>query len=88
MLFHDRELFSGRKAAFDSSVALLAFVYSAWAIYGAGHETIAKGFMLLLLGIPVYLYLKWREHTGAPLTVPEHFTTGDGPRPRAELPTS
>jgi basic amino acid/polyamine antiporter, APA family len=61
MFFSDRELFSGRKLGRDVAVASLAFAYSVWAIYGAGFEVIAKGFMLMMFGIPVYLYLKWRE---------------------------
>jgi glucose dehydrogenase len=32
-----------------------------WAIWGAGYEAMSKGLMLILIGIPVYLYVKWRE---------------------------
>jgi APA family basic amino acid/polyamine antiporter len=61
MLFRDPELFSGARFARDTVIATLAFAYSAWAIWGAGEEVIAKGFMLLLAGIPVYVWLKWRQ---------------------------
>ena len=47
-------------------IATLAFAYSTWAIWGAGEEVIAKGFMLLLAGIPVYIWLKWRQSRVAP----------------------
>ena len=40
---------------------MLAFAYSFWTIYGSGEETIAKGFLLLTAGIPVYVYLRWRQ---------------------------
>jgi APA family basic amino acid/polyamine antiporter len=30
-----------------------------WAIYGSGPETVYYGFLLLLMGIPVYIYMKW-----------------------------
>jgi APA family basic amino acid/polyamine antiporter len=39
-------------------VASIAFVYSGWAIYGAGAETVLLGFILLLAGIPVYVWLR------------------------------
>jgi len=37
----------------------LGFLYSLWAIYGSGQETVFYGFLLLLLGIPVYVLMKW-----------------------------
>jgi APA family basic amino acid/polyamine antiporter len=61
MFFRDPELFSGARFARDTVIATLAFAYSAWAIWGAGEEVIAKGFMLLIAGIPVYIWLKWRQ---------------------------
>ena len=39
-------------------VPVLAFLYSVWATYGSGPETVLYGFVLLLLGIPVYVWLK------------------------------
>lgn len=56
-----RERFSGGHLARSSVVAALAFAYAVYAIVGAGTEVIAKGFILLLLGIPVYVYMRWRE---------------------------
>ncbi len=44
-------------------VAGIAFLYSAWAVYGAGAQTVLLGFMLLLSGIPIYVWLR-REKTG------------------------
>ncbi len=38
-------------------VAGIAFVYSVWAIYGAGAQTVLLGFLMLLAGIPVYVWL-------------------------------
>lgn len=40
-------------------LATLGFSYSLWAIYGSGSDTVYYGFLLLLLGIPVYIYMKW-----------------------------
>jgi APA family basic amino acid/polyamine antiporter len=40
-------------------LSALGFSYSLWAIYGSGPDTVFYGFLLLLLGIPVYIYMKW-----------------------------
>jgi APA family basic amino acid/polyamine antiporter len=61
LFFRERELFSWAKLGRDTAVAAAAFAYSAWAIWGSGEEWLAKGFMLLLAGIPVYVWLKWSE---------------------------
>jgi APA family basic amino acid/polyamine antiporter len=61
LMFREPEMFSGRRLAVDATVAILAFLYSFWMIYGAGQEYIAQGFLLLMAGIPVYVFLKWRQ---------------------------
>ncbi|NNF74025.1 MAG: amino acid permease [Flavobacteriaceae bacterium] len=38
----------------------LGFAYSLWAIFGSGSETVFYGFILLLLGVPFYVYGKWK----------------------------
>jgi APA family basic amino acid/polyamine antiporter len=70
LFFRERELFSRLRLVRDTTIASLAFAYSVWAIWGSGEEWLAKGFMLLLFGIPVYVGLKWRQ-SRAPLHVPE-----------------
>ena len=37
--------------------ALLAFAYSLWAMAGAGADTVYWGFLLLMAGLPVYVFL-------------------------------
>jgi APA family basic amino acid/polyamine antiporter len=69
LMFREPEKFSGRRLAVDATVAILAFLYSFWMIYGAGQEYIAQGFLLLLAGIPVYVFMKWRQ-SAAVETVP------------------
>jgi amino acid transporter len=41
----------------NSFFALLAFGYSIYAIYGTGAIVVMYGFILMLLGMPVYLYM-------------------------------
>jgi APA family basic amino acid/polyamine antiporter len=72
LFVRERELFTWIKLARDSVIAGLAFAYSVWAIWGSGEEWLAKGFMLLLFGIPVYVWMKWRRPP-APVTAPAEF---------------
>jgi len=53
----DREHPRGRRLVGPLGVALLAFGYSMWAIVGAGANTVFWGCVLLLAGVPVYLWL-------------------------------
>jgi APA family basic amino acid/polyamine antiporter len=61
LFFRDRHLFSQVRLVRDTAIASLAFAYSVWAIWGSGEEWLAKGFMLLLFGIPVFVWMKWRQ---------------------------
>jgi APA family basic amino acid/polyamine antiporter len=62
----DRAAFSARRLTKDGIIALLAFGYSLWAIAGSGYEVVFKGFMLLMAGIPVYVWMKWRASKDEP----------------------
>lgn len=81
MFFQDRALFSGRKLVRDAVIAGFAFAYSVWAIWGAGYEIIAKGFLLLMAGIPVYVYLKWRKSEELPPIPTAVFEPPEGLQP-------
>jgi APA family basic amino acid/polyamine antiporter len=39
-------------------ISVIAFVYAMFAIYGAGADTVLYGFLLLLSGLPVYLWVR------------------------------
>jgi APA family basic amino acid/polyamine antiporter len=61
LFVREPERFTGRKFVRDTIVAALGFGYALWAMYATGSESIAKGYILLMLGIPLYLYLRWRR---------------------------
>lgn len=42
-------------------LSVLGFVYSFWAIYGSGSDTVFYGFLLLLAGIPFYIMMKYNQ---------------------------
>ena len=51
---------AGKGLAPVVALAVAGFFYSAWAIYGAGQEVVFYGFLLMMAGVPVYVWLKWR----------------------------
>lgn len=55
-----------RASASRKTVAIVAFVYSLWAIVGTGTEPLLWGGVLLLAGLPVYWYSRWRARRDAP----------------------
>lgn len=51
------------KAGWISSMILgfLAFAFAFWAIAGAGQEIVYKGFLLLLAGVPFYIWIRYSK---------------------------
>jgi basic amino acid/polyamine antiporter, APA family len=43
-------------------VAILAFLFSLWAVLGSGQETVYWGFIAILSGIPFYVWMKRANH--------------------------
>jgi len=60
MLFLTERARFGRLGG-SAIIALLAFAYSLWALYGAGAEVVLWGTLLLLAGLPVYVWMRWHE---------------------------
>lgn len=83
LYFTEPEMFEQRLFVRDTAIATLAFAYSVWAITGSGKDVIAKGFVLLLAGIPVYVLVKWRasraEQGDAAATATATATAPAGP---------
>jgi basic amino acid/polyamine antiporter, APA family len=51
----------GRKLMWVLAVAMLAALYSAWTLYGAGKEAFWWGMGLFALGLPLYFLIKWQK---------------------------
>ncbi|MBK3574431.1 amino acid permease [Streptomyces sp. MBT65] len=75
LLVRGRESIAGRRLARDITVSGLAMVFSYWAIQGSGYQTVYYGLFVLLLGLPVYVWLKRGQGVygdePAPVAVPE-----------------
>ena len=50
------------KLARNLILAVLGFTYSLWTIYGSGTDTVFYGFLLLLVGIPFYILMKYNQN--------------------------
>ncbi|WP_235999241.1 hypothetical protein [Qaidamihabitans albus] len=72
LLVADRERFEGKRLLTHGVIAVLASAYSVWAIAGSGYEVIAKGLLLLLAGIPVYVWLAYQKRRGGTAEQAEH----------------
>lgn len=56
----NKETYKKEKLIAPSIIAMVAFLYSMWAVAGAGEEVVYWGFLLLMAGVPVYVWIKWR----------------------------
>jgi APA family basic amino acid/polyamine antiporter len=63
------DLFAARAAAGMSLIGGAAFAYSIWELYGSGQAAVFWGFLVTMVGIPLYTWRRWRnkvEGAGAP----------------------
>ncbi len=44
-------------------LGFLAFGYALWAVAGSGEEVVYWGFILLIAGIPFYVWIKWKNYS-------------------------
>jgi APA family basic amino acid/polyamine antiporter len=62
---------NGKQLLGSVMIAVLAGIYSFWAIIGSGERTVFYGTLLLLSSVPVYVWMKWRTPSTKPLTMGE-----------------
>ena len=68
ILMKDPARFRGQRLFGSGVIAVVAFIYSVWTVFGSGPEIVLYGFILLLLGIPVYVWMQ-RENAKEPALV-------------------
>ncbi len=61
LLITNREKFNSKRLFGSSVIGIVAFAYSVWMIYGAGAQTALLGFILLLIGIPTYVWMRKQQ---------------------------
>ena len=60
ILFRRGRTVAGPQFVKIAILGTLGFLYAAWAIHGAGSETVFLGTLLVLAGIPVHVCIKWQ----------------------------
>ena len=50
-----------RDRALLSLLGSLGFIYSGWALYGSGAETVFLGTLLIVAAIPLHVWMKWKN---------------------------
>jgi len=55
------ELVDGGSVLKPCIIAILAFIYLFWAIIGTGQQIVYYGTLLFMSGIPIYVWMKWRD---------------------------
>jgi basic amino acid/polyamine antiporter, APA family len=58
LVVRGRDSLDRRTLVRDVTIASLAMVFSYWSIQGSGYQTVYYGLFVLLLGLPVYIWLK------------------------------
>jgi APA family basic amino acid/polyamine antiporter len=84
LLVRGRESLTGRRLARDITVSALAMAFSYWSIQGSGYQTVYYGLFVLLLGLPVYVWLKRDEGVYGEEPTPE--PVGDVRTPEIAAP--
>lgn len=64
--FRNHKKYSQKQLIGKSIISILAFLFSIWAVVSLGLEIIGLGLLLLLAGIPFYLWLNYKPKTSFP----------------------
>jgi APA family basic amino acid/polyamine antiporter len=61
LLYQRRDLFSPKRLIISVIISMIAGLYAFWTIVGSGQEIVYYGTLLMLSGIPMYVWVKWRD---------------------------
>lgn len=89
LLVRGKESPRPRRLARDVTVAAVAMAFSYWSVQGSGYQTVYYGLFALLLGVPVYVWLKrgQGEYGAAKAVVPADRTVREGRAPETPTPS-
>lgn len=62
LLFKRRDQFRPKRLAISITIAIIAGFYVFWTIIGAGKDIVYYGVLLMLTGVPVYVWVRWRDY--------------------------
>ncbi|MBL7816957.1 MAG: amino acid permease [Saprospiraceae bacterium] len=61
LILKKQNIVSAKERTIKLTLAFLAFAYSLWAVAGSGQEVVYWGFILLMLGVPVFIFMKYKS---------------------------
>ncbi|GAB3212039.1 amino acid permease [Marinactinospora endophytica] len=67
LVTHRRRIRMGHLAR-DMALAIVAMAFSFWMVFGAGSEAVFQGMLILLVGVPVYIWARSSGGDGGPRT--------------------
>jgi APA family basic amino acid/polyamine antiporter len=81
---------SPRRFARDVTITVLALAFSYWSIQGSGYQTVYYGLFVILLGVPVYIWLKRGrgEYGETALPVPARTDSATAEEPQDTAPAA
>ena len=91
--FQRRRVVSGWRLARDLSIAAASVLFSLWVTFTSGYQAVYQAMLLLLIGIPIYAFLKARRErmglAAAPTELSSTLAVDEGliAPPRAPHPT-
>jgi basic amino acid/polyamine antiporter, APA family len=57
-----RPVLDRRRLLRDSAVSVVALAFSFWTLAGSGYQAVYYGVFCVLLGVPVYVWMKTTRH--------------------------
>jgi APA family basic amino acid/polyamine antiporter len=81
-----RAILTRGRFARDVTVSALALAFSYWSIQGSGYQTVYYGLFVILLGVPVYVWLKRARGEYGETALPMPATTAPVPAPSPAPP--
>ena len=73
LMITDRTAFVSRRLVRDIVVAAVGFGYAVWTMIGSGMEIIGQGFVLWMIGVPVFVWMRRpKRHERAEIVPFEH----------------
>ena len=75
-LVSGRRKVEGWQLARDGAIAGVGILFSLWVTFASGYQSVYQAMLLLLLGIPLYAFLKARRERLGLVEAPVELTVG------------
>ena len=60
-LISRRRIVSGRRLVRDLAIAIVGGMFSLWVTFASGYQSVYQAMLLILIGLPLYAFLKARR---------------------------